>query len=250
MKSKHFFKLMVVIFISCGIASCQPAVPAQLQLQLYFQQQPLDCQRSFLLAGQQWQLAQLQLYLADFQLNGQPALLHTDEQMPWQQQRLALLGTDCQTNGQWQLQFAGPLPKGELTFVLGVPDDLNHQNPLTAPPPLSQSDMFWSWQGGHKFFRLELKSAADGWALHLGSTGCQSASVLRPPAGPCTQPNRARFSLPYQGEKVLALDLALLLTDFTPTARHNCMSDTLQQSCQLLLPKLLKENKGLWHLKP
>ena len=74
--------------------------------------------------------------------------------------------------------FSGTLAPGadeRIEFMLGVPFDRNHGNPLHAAPPLDGPAMFWSWQSGHKFVRLDL---ADVWSLHLGSTGCVSRSVL------------------------------------------------------------------------
>lgn len=245
MKSKHLIKLIAVLFTTLWLSGCKPTAPTSIKVQLQFNGQPIDCQSKMTLKNGQWQLSQLQFYLADFQLNGKTLLLQQNADIPWQQTRLALLGTDCQNQGQWQLHFAEAVAQGELSFYLGVPTELNHQNPLTAATPLNQADMFWNWQGGHKFFRLELQGAAQSWALHLGSTGCVSASVLRPPATPCAQPNLARVRLPYQGEPTLTLDLAPLLADFSPSAAQSCMSDPLKHSCQLLLPLLLQQ-QALW----
>ncbi len=245
MKSKHLIKLIAVIFAGFFLAGCKPAAPTSLKIQLKFQNQAIDCTSKIPLANGRWQLSQLQFYLADFQLNGKTLLLQENADTPWQQANLALLGTDCQNNGQWQLLFAEPLAAGDLSFYLGVPTQLNHQNPLTASPPLNQADMFWNWQGGHKFFRLELQGDSQSWAFHLGATGCQSASVLRPPIQPCAQPNLTLVQLQYRGESTLSLDLAPLLADFSPAAAQNCMSDPLKHSCQLLLPRLLQQ-QALW----
>lgn len=246
MKSKHLIKLIAVIFTTLYLLGCKPSAPTTFRVQLLFQNQPIDCQSKITLKNGQWQLSQLQFYLADFQLDGKTLLLQQNANTPWQQPRLALLGSDCHHSGQWQLHFAEAVPPGELSFYLGVPAELNHQNPLTAVTPLNQADMFWNWQGGHKFFRLELQGTAQSWALHLGSTGCKSASVLRPPAQPCEQPNLAKVRLPYQGEANLTLDLAPLLADFSPSAAQSCMSDPLKHSCQLLLPRLLQKQQALW----
>lgn len=82
-----------------------------------------------------------------------------------------------------------------IRFTLGVPFELNHANPLTASAPLDRSDMFWSWQLGYKFLRVDLADAEREWSFHLGSTGCVSASSVRPPSAPCAQPNRVRVEL-------------------------------------------------------
>jgi uncharacterized repeat protein (TIGR04052 family) len=82
-----------------------------------------------------------------------------------------------------------------LRFTVGVPFDLNHANPLTAAAPLDRGDMFWTWQSGYKFVRADFTVDGQASSFHLGSTGCSSASALRPPAQPCAQPNRMRVQL-------------------------------------------------------
>lgn len=80
-----------------------------------------------------------------------------------------------------------------LRFSVGVPFAFNHVNPLTAPPPLNRADLFWNWQTGYKFLRVDIEAAGRVSAFHLGSTGCSSASALRPPMQPCAQPNVMRI---------------------------------------------------------
>lgn len=229
------------------VSSCQPVTDTtqqrQLALELNWQQQAVSCQTFITVADQQWQLQSLRLYLSDFSLNQQPLVL---ADTPWQQSRLALLGTDCQDNSNWQLQFAEPLAAGELSFTLGLPFELNHQNPLTASSPLNHSDMFWSWQLGYKFLRLDLQGPQQGFAFHLGSTGCQSASVLRPPAAPCKAPNTFNVTLDYQPGQSLQLDLALLLQQIKLASDNSCMSDSLQAACRQLFTNLAQPN--LWQL--
>jgi len=229
------------------VSSCQPVTDTmqqrQLALELKWQQQAVSCQTFISVANQQWQLQKLRLYLSDFSLNQQPLALADNR---WQQSRLALLGTDCQGNNNWQLQFAEPLGSGELSFTVGLPFAVNHQNPLTAGSPLNHSDMFWSWQLGYKFLRLDLQGPQQGFAFHLGSTGCQSASVLRPPALPCKAANTFNITLDYQPGQSLQLDLALLLQHVELTSDNSCMSDSLQATCQQLFTNLNRPN--LWQL--
>jgi uncharacterized repeat protein (TIGR04052 family) len=94
--------------------------------------------------------------------------------------------------------LAGRVPRGTYTgirFSIGVPFDLNHANPLTAGAPLNRAELFWNWQSGYKFLRLELTDDQHAGAFHLGSTGCSSASALRPPQLPCARPNAMRVEL-------------------------------------------------------
>src|SRR5690606_39726454 len=64
---------------------------------------------------------------------------------------------------------------------------LNHLDASTAPSPLNFTAMFWSWQSGYKFLRVD--TADDTFRVHLGSTGCSSPGPSRPPTS-CSAPNR------------------------------------------------------------
>uniref|UniRef100_A0A486XIS8 Copper-binding protein MbnP-like domain-containing protein n=1 Tax=Rheinheimera sp. BAL341 TaxID=1708203 RepID=A0A486XIS8_9GAMM len=207
-------------------------------LQLQFNGQPLSCDTVITLADNSWQLGQFQLYLSDFSLNNKPLLL--DPTPAHQQPQLALLGTVCSEPAfdNWQLKFTRPLTSGTLAFSVGVPLARNHQDPLQAKPPLNQSDMYWSWQQGYKYLRLELNGADSQWALHLGATGCQSPSPMRPPSSACQQQNRPQIAVAYQSGQSLSLDLAPLLDGISLSADNHCMSDPNRLSCQALLPRL------------
>jgi len=243
--NRLIFLLIGLLLALC--TGCQPSQPLRLQLQ--WQGQPLRCDSVLTLAGQTFQLAQLQLFLSDFRQQHAIALKHG----PYSNDRLVLLGIDCQSNdaGQWHIPLASALTTGPLYFTLGVPAELNHQNPLLAKTPLQQTDMHWSWQHGYKFLRLDLTGHAN-WSLHLGSTGCSSPSVMRAPPQPCLQPNQLQVQLQYSGQPQLVLDLAPLLQDFVANGDNSCMSDRQTQSCRQLLPRLGVEAsavEGLWQLR-
>lgn len=246
--SKQIIKCCA-IFLLTALAGCQPQNPAPLPLQLQWQGQPLRCDSALTLGGQTFQLAQLQLFLSDFSQSKPIAL----KPGPYSNDRLVLLGIDCQSNdaGQWQIPLASNLTTGPLSFTVGVPADLNHQNPLVAEAPLQQTDMHWSWQHGYKFLRLDLTGHAN-WSLHLGSTGCSSPSVMRAPGMPCQQPNQIQVNVQYSGQQHLVLDLAPLLQDFGANGDNSCMSDPQTHSCQQLLSRLgIKASAvaGLWQLR-
>ena len=93
----------------------------------------------------------------------------------------------------------GTVPDGAYTgvaFTLGVPFELNHDDVALADPPLNVAAMFWSWQGGHKFVRVDMVNAdAMPWHIHLGSTMCDSAGSVEAPTVECGHPNRPRIVL-------------------------------------------------------
>ncbi|MEM7592163.1 MAG: MbnP family protein, partial [Cyanobacteria bacterium P01_A01_bin.83] len=85
----------------------------------------------------------------------------------WQHQNVALLdfedGTDSCDNGTPEIrtQVVGTIPEGDyesLQFTLGVPPQLNHDDAAIAPSPLNLTSMWWNWQGGYKFLRLDLET--------------------------------------------------------------------------------------------
>ena len=134
----------------------------------------------------------------------------------------------------------GRVPRGHydtIEFELGVPFERNHANPLTAPAPLNVPSMFWTWQSGYKFLRLDIGS---DWSFHLGSTGCVSESAVRPPRV-CEQPNLATIRLPAAAAfgGVVAVDLDTLLADFDIAAADNCVDAYGNlEICRRLLTRL------------
>lgn len=147
---------------------------------------------------------QLQFYVHAIELIDARGVAHPfrlSAASPRQSERVALIDLASDAGAQRRAAIQGTFDAGKpqsysaVRFTVGVPFDLNHANPLTAAPPLDRGEMFWNWQSGHKFLRADL--AADGreWSFHLGSTGCSSASALRPPAAPCAQPNEVRVEL-------------------------------------------------------
>jgi len=81
----------------------------------------------------------------------------------------------------------GTVPAGDydgLRFKMGVPFEINHVNSATAPSPLNLTSLFWNWQGGYKFLRIDSgQFSQTDWRMHLGSTGC----VGDPMAGGVTE---------------------------------------------------------------
>ncbi|WP_199509204.1 MbnP family copper-binding protein [Glaciecola sp. KUL10] len=129
-----------------------------------------------------------------------------------------------------------------LNFLIGVPFLQNHANPLTQSSPLNIASMFWSWQMGYKFMRVDLRSSTDSFAFHLGSTGCQSASRVRAPASECEQPNRVPISLDLKPEHIgitenevtinIAIQVDQLLNGITISRENACMFAGIDQQKQ------------------
>ncbi|MBK8023453.1 MAG: metallo-mystery pair system four-Cys motif protein [Chloroflexi bacterium] len=120
----------------------------------------------------------------------------------WQYANVALLdfedGTSmCSEAGNADMndKIVGMVPEGEYTgliFDLGVPFELNHLDTTTAPAPLNLPAMWWNWQAGYKFVRIDLQtpqSQTPAWYIHLGSTVCESADSSTPPSEMCKNAN-------------------------------------------------------------
>ena len=187
-----------------------------------------------------------------------PLVLEQDGQ--WQHQNVALLDFEDKTGGcvngttDTRSQVVGAVPAGEysgLRFTVGVPFALNHIDSTLAPSPLNLTSMWWNWNFGYKFVRLDFDAVADvasanltgpqdtsakrevdtasgetgdgtdngetarsqAFSIHIGSVGCQMDSAQAPVR--CAQPNQAEVVLtgfdPTQD--VVVADLAALLAD-------------------------------------
>ena len=167
-------------------------------------------------------------------------LLHPDNE--WQQADLALLdfedGTGACDNGTpaTNTVLRGTLPAGEyrgLLFTIGVPFDLNHGDPLLAAAPLDDTAMHWHWRAGYKFMRAGVRTADDGFWIHLGSTACEG--TVRHITG-CRFPNRVNVLLPefLPGKDSVVVDLAALLkeTDLLDAEATDCSSGPAERSCE------------------
>lgn len=246
-KYKQLFKVFCTAALVALSSACSPA-PEPLVLSLQWQGQPLRCGQPLHIAGQAFELDTLLFYLSQFSQQ-QPLRLAESAQSTAD---LVLLGLDCHDGAgasSLAIPLTAPLHDGPLRFVLGLASEINHQNPLQAPPALQAADMHWSWQFGYKFLRLDLNpyaqaSTASPWSFHLGATGCTAPSVMRAPTTPCQAPNTVAVTVDYRTGQQLVLDLAPLFTSLQLTADNSCMSDPQVLSCQQLLGALGLSSAG------
>lgn len=153
-------------------------------------------------------ISDFRLYIHDVRLhraNAAAVPVVLDQDGVWQYHDVVLLDFEdksgscgngtAETNGT----VRGTVPAGEydgISFKLGVPFELNHADAAAAPSPLNLSGLFWSWNGGYKFARIDSAVTAEGggpFVFHLGSTGC-----IDDPSGTvssCDRPNVADIVL-------------------------------------------------------
>lgn len=178
---------------------------------------------------------------------------------PWQDADVALVDFE---NGQATCSNGTPevhpevtvlAPKGSykgVAFTLGVPFTRNHGDLAAQPAPLSLSHLFWSWNSGYKFMRVDMRatqgdSAATGWVIHLGSTGCTGATGAAAAPTACAQPNRAEVKLAGfdPAKDVVVADLAAILSRVDvrknqPKTAAGCMSAPNDADCGGLFASL------------
>jgi uncharacterized repeat protein (TIGR04052 family) len=150
----------------------------------------------------------------------------------WQYKDVALLdfenaADDCAPDGTVDMNgsIKGRVPAGSykgLRFVVGVPFDKNHANQATAASPLNLGKLFWSWNSGYRFAKIESKpqgtdlgGAAYGpFLFHLGSTACEGDAADGGAVTACGNPNRLPVSLPlYElGKSKVVFDYAALVS--------------------------------------
>jgi uncharacterized repeat protein (TIGR04052 family) len=171
-------------------------------------------------------LQDLRFYVSEVALvtrDGVEVPVALDADGVWQSDTVALLDFEaaCESSGtpETRSKVLGTVPPGDYTgvaFDLAVPFEENHLDSTTAPSPLNVTAMYWSWQAGFKFLRLDLGLDGSGaFNFHLGSVGCESDSAVRPPDESCARPNHPRIVLSgfELGRSVVTLDIEALLAE-------------------------------------
>ncbi|MEL6556447.1 MAG: MbnP family copper-binding protein [Cyanobacteria bacterium J06621_11] len=214
--------------------------------------------------------------LLDAAGNAVPLVLEQDGQ--WQHQNVALLDFEDKTgscaNGtpEVRTQVIGSVPAGEysgLKFTVGVPFALNHIDSTLAPSPLNLTSLWWNWNFGYKFARIDFQRIVDtaaldlkakhtssaaasdeastetdalaqAFSIHLGSVGCQLDSAQAPVN--CTLPHRPEVALtdfdPAQNTVVADISALLADTDMSQNQEGTavgCMSNPLDNDCSGIL---------------
>lgn len=132
-------------------------------------------------------IADYRLYIHEVRLHekgGGDVPLTLDQDGVWQVQDLALLDFEDKSgscsNGtvETNKKIVGKAPARDydgISFRLGVPFALNHADASVAPSPLNLSGLFWSWNAGYKYMRVDTipEGGSGPFLFHLGSTDCE-----------------------------------------------------------------------------
>lgn len=194
-------------------------------------------------------LLDYRFYVHDVRLvtdDGREVPLDLIEDGEWQHAGVALLdfenGDGCDSGTEPTNTLVRGTVEEDATFTgvrfrLGVPFELNHADASTAPAPLNYTSMFWSWNAGYKFLRIEGRTTGlpDGWRVHLGSTGCEGDG--RGNVTECLADNIAEVDLTGfdPDASTIVADLANLLSDSDldtdAGGPPGCMSGTDDPEC-------------------
>ena len=126
-----------------------------------------------------------------------------------------------------------------IKFRVGVPFEMNHRNPSGAAAPMNVSSMWWTWNAGYRFIRIEGNTVGRpmGYNIHLGSTGCSGNAAG--PMNPCPNPNILDVTImnfdPARDQIVADLATLVSMANLETNASMSapgCMSDVDDMDCQ------------------
>ncbi len=252
---KTFAFCSLVALASCGDSSAESnEVEISMNFSAVVGGKDADCNTDYVVGTKDTtaKLADARFFISNIELKSsdgtwESVALNTND---WQYNDVALLdfedGKDaCKDSGTPEMNksIIATVRSGtytDLRFSLGVPFELNHIDNATAPAPLNTPGMFWVWQGGYKFARVDwlvTGGEVPRFNTHLGSTGCESAAKTTPPQARCKNPNMPTFELPISDFKNIsvAFDLETLIakTDMsanTIDSPPGCMSSPMDGS--------------------
>lgn len=222
--------------------------------------------------------ADLRFYISSVDLvtsDGTLAHVALDQDGLWQYRDVVLIDLEdgkggCRNgNTPMHQEISGRIANGHYTgirFTLGLPFDLAHLDPVSAPAPLNFTAMSWAWQAGLKFLRAELlvenklssptaattsltkepmamgpggmMGRSGGFPIHIGSTGCVASSITTPPLEECAHPNLAMVKIDDFDPDVdsIVLDMDRLIAGAELIKNHansapGCMSGQHDEDC-------------------
>ncbi len=203
------------------------------------------------------ELTDFRFYVSNVRLiaaDGAEVPLELKQDGLWQTEGVALLDFEDGTAGCAEFgnealrnKVVGTVPEGEYTglaFTMGVPFELNHLDTTVAPSPLNIPALWWNWQFGYKFARIELLADDQVWLLHLGSTGCEAPDGNTPPESPCANTNAVEVRLDNFNPTMnfVVADLATLFADVdlstTVPEPPGCMSGPQDPDCGSIFTSL------------
>ena len=189
-------------------------------------------------------MTDLRFFVSDIVLQDSAGNEHalTLQDNSWQQSNVALIdlesGNNNCDNGSSAVNdsIVGVVDAAEfvaIRFVVGVPFEQNHANPLLAKAPLDNSPMHWHWRSGYKFIRAGIRHESDGFWLHLGSTACEGKVQA---ISACANPNRVEVHIEdfSPATDTINVDLAALFAgvNLGDGTVDSCSSSPAEETCR------------------
>ena len=182
------------------------AVPVEIKVNLRVGDRPLQWGQTYQTPqGQRYQIDLLKFYISEV------ALVRPDgREVRADGLALAEFKRDGPTQGVSVMRL--DVPAGQyrgLRFNVGVPRELNHLDAGTQQLPLGvNSGMYWAWNPGYIFYRLEgiaaLPEGNQKWVIHMGTDTFRIPVRLHD-----LQTRRVQINIPPGGGViVLNLDVA------------------------------------------
>lgn len=237
--------LTTLLALSAGCSG--PKTPVEISFEARFDGREIDCGTA------DWALTDLRFFVHDLRLGppaGERAIELGDEDR-WQRDGVALVdledGTGACVNGTRStnavVRGTVALPAAAaghtLQFSIGVPERLNHADPMRAAAPLNDTIMHWHWRSGYKFMRAGIAGTEDSSWLHLGSARCRG--TIGDLAG-CAASNRPLVRLTdFDWRRdVVVIDLARLFgpTGLDDGSPWSCESGVAETGCRLAFAEL------------
>lgn len=251
----------VLALLTCSLLGVAASQSVAIRFAAQVGDRPLACGQEYPdigTTGSTIRPRDFRFYVANVRLvddRGNEAPVELDQDGLWQLDEVALLDFEDATGGcsngtpQTNHTVRGKVPAGNyvaLRFELGVPFHKNHLDVTAQPSPLNLTALYWAWNSGHKFARLDFSSTGQprGFAVHLGSTGCTPSDSSATVPTSCANPNRPQVEIgDFHPERdVVVADLAALLRDANVDSRGEhfagCMSGLNDPSCAPLFEAL------------
>lgn len=231
----------MLVLAQCTLLACaEPREAVEITFAVRYGDARISCTE----AVDAVQLSELRFFVHDIRVlheSGQDADFRLVNDGRWQDGTVALVdledGQGACENGSPELNatLKGTLRPGQaasLSFVLGVPAEQNHLDPMTAPPPRNLTAMHWHWLTGYKFVRAAVRTETDGFSLHLGSSHCDGA----PGTFHCQVKNRPVVTLaafdPARQQIIFDIKKLFEVIDLTDGMPSDCSSGPDEVACR------------------
>jgi uncharacterized repeat protein (TIGR04052 family) len=247
--------------LGCGSPEDSGSTSVTLELEARFGSQPVDCNAELTdlgSSGVAGRLLDFRLFVHDIELvraGGEHVPFRLTDDSLWQRDGVALLDFEdgsgsCETGSfDTNVALRGEAPQYDdytgVAFTLGVPERLNHLDAATAPAPFNTPGLWWSWQGGYKYLKIDIATEdhPGGFFFHLGGTNCAGT----PAEGfACQYANLGRIELSSSGLGPIAIDASSIYRELDltelPDGRTDlvpgCMASSGDPECPAMFQAL------------